>query len=156
MGVKGGIMALNEATKAEEFYNALIKENREMKNEIAVKDGTLERLEKQIKEQTALLKQLEPFRELTRHIPAKWTVDITDPVLITAMRQVIIRDVGRIADPFSQKTEEGKAKACKQADRLITGAIRYVFSKPALLQDMMAREKLSIPRALDQKEEDQD
>ena len=146
-------MAIDETKKAEDFYNALITENKNMKNEIVIKDGTLERLEKQVKEQSLLLKQLEPFRELTKHIPEKWTVDITDPVLITAMRRVIIRDVGRIADPFSQKTEEGKTKAVKHADRLIVGAIRYVFSKPALLQDMMAREKLSIPKAMDEKEE---
>ena len=144
----------DEAKKAEDFYNALITENKNMKNEIAIKDGTLERLENQVKEQSALLKDLEPFRELTKHIPEKWTVDITDPVLITAMRQVIIRDVGRIADPFSQKTEEAKMKAVKYADRLIIGAIRYIFSKPPLLQDMMAREKLSIPKALDDKEGD--
>jgi len=148
-------MAIDEAKRAEDFYNALITENKNMKQEIVIKDGTLERLEKQVKEQSKLLKDLEPFRELTKHIPEKWTVDITDPVLITAMRQVIIRDVGRIADPFSQRTEEGKMKAVKQADRLIIGAIRYVFSKPALLQDMMAREKLSIHRAMDDKEENQ-
>jgi hypothetical protein len=147
-------MAIDELKKAEDFYNVLITENKSMKAEIAVKDGTLERLEKQVKEQAKLLKDLEPFRELTRHIPEKWTVDITDPVLITAMRQVIIRDVGRIADPFSQRTEEAKMKAVKHADRLIIGAIRYVFSKPALLQDMMAREKLSISKALDEKEEE--
>jgi hypothetical protein len=147
-------MAIDEARKAEDFYNALITENKNMKSEIAVKDSTLERLEKKVKEQTELLKQLEPFRELTKKIPEKWTVDITDPVLITAMRQVIIRDIGRIADPFSQRTEEAKMKAVKHADRLIIGAIRYMFSKPALLQDMVAREKLSISKALDEKEED--
>jgi hypothetical protein len=147
-------MAIDEAKKAEDFYNALITENKGMKQEIAIKDGTLERLEKQVKEQSKLLKDLEPFRELTKHIPEKWTVDITDPVLITTMRQAVIRDVGRIADPFSQRTEEGKMKAVKHADRLIVGAIRYVFSKPALLQEVMAREKLSIPKALDDKEED--
>jgi len=147
-------MAIDEAKKAEDFYNALITENKSMKSEIAVKDGTLERLEKQVKEQAKLLKDLEPFRELTRHIPEKWTVDITDPVLITAMRQVIIKDVGKQGDPFSQRTEEGKAKAVKHADRMIIGAIRYMFSKPALLKDMMAREKLSIPKALDEKVED--
>jgi hypothetical protein len=29
-----------------------------------------------------------------------------------------------------------------------------MFSKPALLQDMVAREKLSIPKALDEKDGD--
>ena len=148
-------MAIDEIKQAEDFYNRLITENKSLKNEVTIKDGTLERLEKQVKEQSKLLKDLEPYRELAKHIPEKWTVEITDPVLITSMRQVIIRDIGKIADPFSQRTEEGKAKAVKHADRLIIGAIRYVFSKPALLQDMMGREKLSIPKAIDEKEENQ-
>jgi hypothetical protein len=147
-------MAIDELKKAEDFYNALISENKSMKQEITIKDGTLEGLEKQVKEQAKLLKDLEPFRELTKKIPEKWTVDITDPVLITVMRQIIIRDIGKQGDPFSQRTEEAKMKAVKHADRLIIGAIRYMFSKPALLQDMVAREKLSIPKALDEKDGD--